>query len=49
MRHDTRGKAKRMADLVQVIAELTDERFFGERAGQEPPVARQRIEGTKES
>lgn len=38
-----------MADLVEVVAELTNERFFGERASQEPPVSRQRIEGTKES
>ena len=38
-----------MADLVEVVAELTNERFFGERASQEPSVGRQRIEGTKES
>ncbi len=38
-----------MTDLVQVIAELTNERFFGERAGQEPSIGGQRIEGAKES
>src|SRR5260370_32788597 len=38
-----------MADLVEVVAELTNERFFGERASQEPSVSRQWIEGTKES
>ena len=38
-----------MADLVEVIAELTNERFFGERASQKASISRQRIEGTKES
>jgi len=38
-----------MADLVEVVAELTNERFFCERASQEPSVSRQRIEGTKEA
>src|SRR5437870_1211257 len=49
MRHDASGEVERMADLVQVVAELTNERFFGERAGQEPSISRQGIEGTKES
>ena len=31
MRDDARGEADRMTDLVKVIAELTDECFFGER------------------
>src|SRR5260370_720241 len=38
-----------MADLVEVVAELTNERFFGERASQEPAVRREWIDGTKES
>jgi hypothetical protein len=38
-----------MADLMQVITQLTDERFFGAGAGQEPSIGRQRIKGTKES
>src|SRR5260370_29800801 len=38
-----------MADLVEVVAELREERFVGERASQEPSVSRQWIEGTKES
>src|SRR5260370_10522580 len=37
-----------MGDLGEVVAELTTERFFGERASQEPFVSRQWIEGTKE-
>src|SRR6266568_7842481 len=49
MRHNARGDAERMADLVEVVAELTNERFFGERASQEPSISRQWIEGTKES
>src|ERR1700674_4376882 len=49
MRHEASGEAERIAELVQVVAELTNERFFGERAGQEPSISRQRIEGTKES
>src|SRR5260370_30366848 len=38
-----------MADLVEGGADLTNERFVGERASQEPSVSRQWIEGTKES
>ncbi len=49
VRHDARGEAERVTDLVQVIAELTNERFFGERASQEPSIGGQRIEGAKES
>jgi hypothetical protein len=29
MRNDAGRQAKRMTDLMQVIAELTNERFFG--------------------
>ena len=49
MRHKARGEAEGVTHLVQVVAELTNERFFGERASQEPSVSRQWIEGTKES
>ena len=38
-----------MADLMEAIAELTNERFFSARTGQEPSIGRQRIKGTKES
>ena len=38
-----------MTDLVQVIAELTNEGFLGAGTGQEPAIGRQRIEGAKES
>ncbi len=38
-----------MADLMQVITELTNERFFGAGAGQESSIGRKRVEGTKES
>jgi hypothetical protein len=37
-----------MADLMQVVAELTDEGFFGARTGQEPSICQQGIKGTKE-
>ena len=33
---------------MQVITELTDKRFFGVGAGQEPAMCRRRIEGAKE-
>ena len=49
MRHDARGEAERVTHLVQVVAELTNERFFGAWTGQEPSIGRQRIEGAKES
>jgi hypothetical protein len=45
---DAGGKAERVADLMQVIAELTNECLFGAWAGQEPSIGRQRIQGTKE-
>ena len=47
MRHDARGEADRVTDLVQIVAELTNERFFGEWAGQEPSIGGQRIEGSE--
>ena len=49
MRNDADGEAEGMADLMQVITELTNERFFGAGAGQESSISRQRVEGTKES
>ena len=48
MRHETRGKAEGETHLVPVVAQLTNQCFFGERARQEPPIGRQRIKGTKE-
>jgi hypothetical protein len=35
-----------MTDLMQVIAELTNECFFAAWAGQEPSIGRQRVEGS---
>ena len=49
MRHNARGQVERMADLMQVVAELTHDGFLGEGAGQEPSIGGQRIEGAKES
>src|ERR1700741_1141346 len=49
VRDDAGGKAERVADLMQVIAELTNECFFGARAGQETSIGRQRIQRTKET
>jgi hypothetical protein len=49
MRHDARGEAERVTYLVQIVAELTNERFFSARVSQEPFIGRQRIEGAKES
>jgi hypothetical protein len=48
VRDDAGGKTERLADLMQVIAELTNECFFSARTGQEPSIGRQRIKGTKE-
>ena len=49
VRDDACGEAERMADLMQVIAELTNERFFGARRAREPSIGGQRIKGAKES
>ena len=43
VRDDAGGKAERVADLMQVIAELTNECLFGSRTCQEPSIGRQRI------
>jgi hypothetical protein len=48
MRNDAEGEAEGMADLMQVITELTNQRFFAAWTGQEPSIRRQRIQGTKE-
>jgi len=49
VRDDARGKAERVADLMQVIPQLTNERFFGVATGQEPSIGRQRIQRAKET
>jgi hypothetical protein len=49
MGHDAGGEVKGMADLMQVITELTNERCFAAGTGQEPSIGRQRIQRTKES
>jgi len=49
MGHDACWKAEGVTHLMQVIAELTNQRFFGMGAGQEPSVCRERIEGAKEA
>jgi len=48
MGHDAYREAEGVTHLMQVITELTDQRFFGVGAGQEPAICRQRIEGAKE-
>jgi hypothetical protein len=48
MGDDAGGEAKRVADLVQIITELTNECLFAARAGQKPSIGRQWIKGTKE-
>ena len=42
MRHNARSEAERVTHLVQVVAELANERLFGKWAGQEPSIGRQR-------
>ncbi len=49
VRDDACGKAERVADLMQVITKVTNERCFGVRTGQKTSIGRQRIKGTKES
>ena len=48
MRDDARGEADGMTDLMKVIAELTNECFFGQRASEKLSVGGQRIEEAKE-
>ena len=49
MWHDARGVAGRMTHLMQVVAKSTNQRLFGEWAGQEVSIGGQRIEGAKEA
>jgi hypothetical protein len=49
MRDDARRQAKGMAGLMQVIAELTNECFFGVGTRQEQTVGGQRIQGAKKA
>ena len=49
MRNDAGGEAEGMADLMQVITQLTNQGFFAAWSRQEPSIGRQqRIQGTKE-
>jgi hypothetical protein len=49
MGDDAGEKAKRVADLMQVIAKLTHQCLFGARTGQKSSVGRQGINLAKES
>ena len=49
VRHDASGEAEAMTDLVQVIAELADQRFLGGWARQQETIGGQRIQGAKEA
>ena len=49
MRDDTGRESDRMADLMQVITELTNDCFFTAWTGEEHAIGRQRVEGAKES
>src|SRR6516164_4261147 len=49
MRHQARGEAEGMTNLVKEVAELTDQRWLGGGARQEPSIGGQRIEVAKEA
>ncbi len=49
MRHNAREQAGGMADLVPVIAQLTDESFFGMRSWQQHAIGGEWIERSKEA
>src|ERR1035437_3697337 len=49
MRDDARGESERVADLMQVIAELNNDSYFTSRTCNEPSFGRQRIEGAEEA
>ena len=49
VRDDACGKSERMAELMQVITKVTNERCFGARTGQNASIGGQRVKGTKES
>ena len=44
VRHDAGGESDGIADLMEVLSELTNERLFTMRTRQEEAVLRQRIE-----
>src|ERR1035437_11160449 len=46
---DACGEAKGVADHMEVIADLNNESYFTSWTSQEPPVRRQRIEGTEKA
>ena len=49
MRDDARGESERVADPMQVIAELNNDSHFTSRTCDEPSVGKQRIEGAEEA
>ena len=49
MGDDICGKPERVAGLMEVIAELNQDRYFASRSCQKPPIGRQRIEGAEEA
>jgi hypothetical protein len=49
MRHNACEEADRMADSVPVVAQPTDESFFGMRSWQQHPIAGEWIERSKEA
>src|SRR6516165_2154225 len=48
MRNNAGREAQSMADLMQVITQLTNQGFFGAWTGKEFSIRRYRIQGTKE-
>ena len=49
MGNDTCGEAEGVADQVQVIAELNQDRQFASGSRQEPSIGRQRVKGAEEA
>lgn len=49
VRNDARGDAHRKGNLVQVVAQLAHQGFFGAGAGQQQTVRGKRIEGAEEA
>ena len=49
MRDDARGESERVADLMQVIAELNNDGHFTSGSCQEPSIGQQRVEGAEEA
>ena len=48
MRNNAGREAQSMADLMQVITQLTNQGFLGAWTGQELSIRRERVQGTKE-